>query len=117
MVDEKMQQLAERREARLATNETVFRSLNERIASNELDLGPETGHDFVCECSTGACFERITLTLEQYERVRQVGTHFVLAPGHEDIEIEQTVAVSDSYIVVEKDGPAGIIALDEDPRA
>ncbi|MBA3843060.1 MAG: hypothetical protein H0X39_10670 [Actinobacteria bacterium] len=108
---------SEEREERLAYNEAIFRSLNERIASLEIDFGRNALHDFICECSTPDCFERITLTRVEYELVRNDGTHFLLAHGHEDIEIEQTVTLSKNYIVVAKDGPAGIIALNEDPRA
>jgi hypothetical protein len=117
VVENTLDRIAVRREERLAHNETIFRSVNERIASQEAGMGPQARHDFVCECSTSECFERITLTIEEYERIREDGTHFLLAHGHEDIEIEQTIAVSEAYIVVEKDGPAGVVALDEDPRA
>lgn len=37
--------------------------------------------EFVCECSSVECVERLTLTLRQYEQVRAEGTRFVLAPG------------------------------------
>ena len=74
-------------------------------------------YEFICECSTSGCFERLSLTLDEYERVRQDGTHFLLADGHEDIEIEQVIAHGDEYVVVEKDGVAGIVAEDDDPRA
>ena len=50
------------REERLAQNETIFRMVNERIASHEPDRELDARHDFVCECSSADCFERITLT-------------------------------------------------------
>jgi hypothetical protein len=49
--------------------------------------------------------------------VRHDGTHFLLADGHEDIEIEQVIAHNPAYVVVEKDGVAGLVAEDDDPRA
>lgn len=104
------------REERLAQNEAMFRTLNENILGMAATLGGSAPYEFICECSTTDCFERLSLTLSEYEDVRQNGTHFLLADGHEDIEIEQVVAERDEYVVVEKDGVAGLVALDEDPR-
>jgi hypothetical protein len=107
----------EEREERLAKNESLFRSLNENINELAQHLGGGQAFEFICECSTTGCFERLSLTLEEYEQIRADGTHFLLAPGHEDIEIEQVVAAHSDYVVVEKDGVAGLVAEDEDPRA
>jgi hypothetical protein len=109
--------VSEAHEERLAKNENLFRALNENIVEIAGTLGDETPYEFVCECSTQDCFERLLLTLRQYEEVRENGAHFLLAPGHEDIEIEQVVAARTSYVVVEKDGVAGLAAQAEDPRA
>lgn len=108
--------MTEAREQRLAQNETLFRALNENIVGMATALGGDAPYEFICECSTTDCFERLSLTLAQYERVRQDGTHFLLAEGHEDIEIEQVIATRDEYVVVEKDGVTGLVAEDEDPR-
>ena len=62
--------------------------------------------------SSGSC-----LTLQEYEAIRGDGTRFLLKEGHEDIEIEHVVALHAEHIVVEKDGVAGVVALDDDPRA
>jgi hypothetical protein len=107
----------EERQERLAKNESLFRALNENIRSLASKLGPGAPYEFICECSTSGCFERLSLTLEEYERVRQDGTHFLLADGHEDIEIEQVIAQKAAYVVVEKDGVAGLVAADDDPRS
>lgn len=109
--------MSEAREERLAKNEVLFRGLNENIQGIASTLGPGAPFEFFCECATSDCFERLELTLEDYEKVRLDGTHFLVAPGHEDIEVEQVVEVHANYVVVEKDGVAGIVALDEDPRA
>ncbi len=106
----------EERQERLAKNESLFRVLNENIRALASQLGPGAPYEFICECSTSGCFERLSLSLEQYEQVRQTGTRFLLADGHEDIEIEQVVARSDEYVVVEKDGVAGLVAEEDDPR-
>jgi hypothetical protein len=107
----------EDRQERLAKNEVLFRALNENISGLASGLGGKAPFEFICECSTSGCFERLSLTLAEYERVRADGTHFLLADGHEDIEIERVVDHRDEYVVVEKDGVAGVLALDEDPRA
>ena len=107
----------EAHEERLAKNEATFRVLNENIQNIASTLGGDEPFEFICECSTSGCFERLTLTLAEYERARANGTHFLLVPGHEDIQIEQVIANRETYIVVEKDGVAGLIALEEDPRA
>lgn len=107
----------EAREERLAKNEDLFRALNENIVGIAGTLGGQTPYEFICECATSGCFERLLLTLEQYERVRADGTHFLIKPGHEDIEVEQVVARYEGYSVVEKDGVAGLVADARDPRA
>jgi hypothetical protein len=106
----------EGREERLARNEAVFRTLNENIVQIAQNLGGDSPFEFVCECSTSGCFERLKLTLAEYERVRRDGSHFLLKPGHEDLEVELVIAVYEGYVVVEKDGVAGLVAHAEDPR-
>jgi hypothetical protein len=107
----------EERQERLAKNESLFRALNENINGLARELGGREPFEFICECSTSGCFERLSLTVEEYERIRQVGTHFLLVDGHEDIEIEQVIGHRSGYVVVEKDGVAGVVAEDDDPRA
>jgi hypothetical protein len=107
----------EDRQERLAKNESLFRTLNENINDLASELGGSEPFEFICECSTSGCFERLSLTLREYERVRHDGTHFLLSPGHEDIEIEQVIGNRTGYVIVEKDGVAGLVAEDDDPRA
>ena len=109
--------MAEAREERLAHNEVVFRTLNEQIEAIAGRLGRDAPYEFICECATSGCFERLKLTLDEYELVRSEGSNFLLSPGHEDIEVEQVVARYPGYYVVQKDGVAGLIAADTDPRA
>ena len=107
----------EAHEERLAKNEATFRVLNENIQNIASTLGGDAPFEFICECATSGCFERLTLTLAEYERVRADGAHFLIAAGHEDIEVEQVIAERETYVVVEKDGVAGLIAHEENPRA
>jgi hypothetical protein len=74
-------------ELRIAHTETLFRSVNERIAES----AERFSADIVCECADPACAERIPATLDQYEEVRADATHFLLVPGHELEEVERVV--------------------------
>lgn len=104
------------REERLAKNEVLFRSVNEAIEQKAIELGGLDGYEFICECSSSACFDRVTLTLVEYEYVRNGGTRFFVAPGHENLAVELIVDTRPGFSIVEKDGAAGIIAELEDPR-
>ena len=106
----------EAREERLAKNQVIFRTVNEAIQQKALQMGGLDEYQFICECSTADCFERISLTLSQYEHIRSAGARFVVAPGHEDIEVELVVGTRGTYSIVEKDGSAGIVAEFADPR-
>lgn len=108
--------MEEEREERLAKNESLFRVLNENIRDLAGRLAPGETYEFICECPTRDCFERLTLTLAQYEQVRGGGTHFLLAEGHEEPEIEQVIAKHATHVVVEKEGLAGAVASADDPR-
>jgi hypothetical protein len=73
-------------------------------------------YDFICECSSSSCVERIALTRRQYEHVRAEGTRFLVVPGHEKRDMEVVIETQPTYLVVEKDGLAGFVADEADPR-
>ena len=92
--------------------------MNEAIEQQALRFGGvDDEYEFVCECSSPECVERVTLTLRQYERVRADGARFVLVPGHTNPDVELVVHRTADHQVVEKDGAAGIIAEQADPRS
>ena len=66
----------------MAKNEGLFRTLNENIVELAGTLGTATPYEFICECATNSCFERLLLTLGEYEAVRSDGTHFLVAGRH-----------------------------------
>ena len=100
----------------LAGRETLFREVNENIASLT-GLITETDHQlFICECSNTACTESLELTAEEYEAVRAHPTRFVVKPGHQLPEIERVIEGNGRFLVVEKIGPAADIAQADDPR-
>lgn len=106
----------EAREERLAKNEVIFRTVNEAIQQKAIEFGGLDEYQFICECSANDCFERISLTLRQYEQIRVEGVRFFVAPGHENVEVELVVGETATYSIVEKDGTAGLIAEFADPR-
>ena len=104
------------RDERLAQNEVIFRTVNESIEQQAIRFGGLDAYEFICECASSGCFERISLTLTQYESIRREGSTFLVTPGHEYDEIELVVEKYPTYSVVRKDGAAGILAEFADPR-
>ena len=76
---------------RIAHTEALFRDVNERIAESAKRFYAQEA-EFVCECADPGCTERVHASLDEYEKVRQDGTHFLVVPGHEDARVERVVA-------------------------
>jgi hypothetical protein len=105
------------RSARLAENEAVFRAGNEAIEANR-DGGGRARQPYLCECGVETCFERVALTHDEYESVRQHPARFFVAPGHEDLTAgEVVIAEFPRYVVVEKAGDKREIVERSNPRA
>ena len=104
------------RDERLAQNEVIFRSVNEAIEQQAIRSGGLASYEFICECASTGCFARVGLTLAEYERVRSDGTTFLVTPGHEHDEVELVSGRHLGYWVVQKDGPAAVVAEFADPR-
>jgi hypothetical protein len=104
------------REERIAHTEALFREVNERIAESVARFEGDTG-DFVCECADPACTHRVSVPLDDYERVREDPTTFVLAVGHADESVEAVVEERAQFQVVEKRAPrVAAIVRRLDPR-
>jgi hypothetical protein len=101
-------------EERVARNEALFREFNERV---EGLAGDSPRIDFVCECGDLDCLERLALTRTSYEQVRSDPRRFVVAPGHENVEMERVVTRLEDHVVVEKVAEAARVAIDHDPRS
>jgi hypothetical protein len=63
--------------------EDIFRSANERIAEKARELGWRSRIPFLCECSERLCFQRLELTIEEYDATRSHPQRYVVARGHE----------------------------------
>ena len=105
---------------RAAQNQTLYREVNERVASLNDAFNPILPRaEFACECADAACSERIALTTEEYEAVRARADHFAVAPADHHFlpDVERVVEQRDRFWIVEKVGAAGRIAAKMNPRA
>jgi hypothetical protein len=99
---------------RVAWNESAFREVNERMRALAVEL--DRTAEFVCECASVGCADRLSLSVDEYERTRTNSRRFVLVAGHQRPEFERVVENRDGWVVVEKTGQAGAIASLHDPR-
>ncbi len=99
---------------RLASNQTLFRVVNEGVhALNEKFAAEDDGNSgFACECSRLDCVEHIEVTLAEYAEVRSNARWFLVAPSGEHVfsQVEHGITRTDRYFVVEKTGVAGEVA-------
>jgi hypothetical protein len=105
------------REKRMASNEALFREVNERIEVMAHNLGPEVPYEFLCECANADCTFRLTLPIATYEAIRADPKQFVVLPLHFTPEIEDLVVKDDTHWVVRKTGEAGEYVEHLDPRS
>jgi hypothetical protein len=101
---------------RLVRNQTLFREVNDRISDVADRFDIVDGTDFVCECSREDCTQTLHLELSEYEGVRSTPTVFVIAPGHETLEVETVIEENDRFAVVEKTHAVDIV-IESDPRS
>jgi len=102
-----------------ATNQTVFREMNEWTEeANDARLGVDRPMDvYLCECSDRRCTTPIRMTRDEYESVRGVSIRFAIALNHENPEIDRVLSEHPRYAIVEKFYGAGArIARETDPR-
>lgn len=101
-----------------ATNETIFREMNEWTEVVETPPSPNEQIDmYLCECSDRRCTDPIGMTRPEYEAVRAVPVRFAIALDHENPEIDRVVTENLRFAIVEKFyGAAARIARASDPR-
>ena len=103
--------------AEIARNEAFFRAVNEGIAEASERFESEEA-EFLCECGNEQCTHRLEVQLEEYERVRQSPTRFLVKRGHVLPEVEEVVQRRRSYAIVDKvDRVAARIVRRLNPRA
>jgi hypothetical protein len=105
------------RQQRVAKNEALFRQVNERIEEVNESLGADEPTDFLCECGDENCTAPVSMTRAEYEAVRRHPTRFVVAHGHDVIDVERVVEENERFTVVEKfSGELERVAAETDPR-
>jgi hypothetical protein len=93
------------REERAARNEALLREVNERIeeVGKRLQVLPDDHSlDFRCECGRSDCDAMVSMTVGEYEHVREENDRFAVVLGHEDEQIERVVERADGYLIVDK---------------
>jgi hypothetical protein len=103
---------------KIAENEATFRDANEAIERRAQELEYDARVPFICECGDGSCREITRLSYAEYETVRADPAHFLVVPGHEAAAGSSGVVVErgERFLIVEKVGVAGEVAVDRDPR-
>jgi hypothetical protein len=105
------------RDVSRAKNEELFRNVNERIETVSQTVAQDDPMmEYLCECDSAGCYERVRATRGEYESVRADPTHFIVLAGHQDPKVERVTFSNDRFLVVEKQGGAARDALETDPR-
>jgi hypothetical protein len=105
------------RTRRIGLNEALAREVNERIES----LARKSWNreiEILCECGDEDCTVQLPVSLDEYERVREDATLFLVIPGHEAPDVEDVVDSFDrSDVVRKRDGAPARIAAATDRRS
>jgi hypothetical protein len=103
--------------ARIGKTEALFRDVNERIAETSERFAADEA-EFMCECADPSCAERLEVSLDEYETVREDATTFLHKSDHIDPDVEQVVRRRRGYTIVQKvDEVVAGIVKQLDPRA
>ena len=89
----------------IASFDSLFRSVNERILELSSDWGAEELH-FFCECRDSGCTRPVSMSGQTYQRLRAVPGSVVVSTAHGDIERWDVVQRGDGYVLV-RDPDAG----------
>jgi hypothetical protein len=93
------------RDQKLAENQRLFRTANERLVERVDELNFDGASiPFLCECADADCLGRVDLTFSQYRGVRSESDRYVILPEHATIEGERVVEDNGHFHVVRKGG-------------
>jgi hypothetical protein len=102
---------------RVALEEAALREINEFLEDRALAEIPPTHVEFVCECADSDCAERISLTIEEYEHVRERSNWAVVKAGHVVPTSERVAERRQAFWIVEKTAPVAREVYEQlDPR-
>jgi hypothetical protein len=102
-----------------AQMQSIYREVNERVMEVSAHrVISAAAQDAICECAKPECSEPIAISAGEYERLREHGTWFAVAPGDDHVfpEIERIVEKNEGFWIVEKLEQAGAVAEKLDPR-
>ncbi len=108
--------MAGSQEERLALNEALFRTANERMAKWEERRSKQEAELYHCECAELGCRSKVRLAKADYERVRTDSRQFVVAPGHAVPGIETVIEAHDDWSMIEKSAEVRELVEQTDPR-
>ena len=95
-------------EERAIRNEALFREVNVHIA--ELEERVQSTDELlplVCECAHTGCTVPIEVDRATFERVRENPRRFLVAPGHEQLDLETVLEHRAGYLIVQKESGEG----------
>jgi hypothetical protein len=102
---------------RMASNEALFRNVNEAIERGVWHGEEQSATAFRCECARLDCNQLVSIAPREYELIRAHPRRFLVVHGHENPEVELVVETHAAYLVVEKRDEAGRLADASDPRS
>ena len=91
------------RDERTIRNEALFREVNVHIADLEARVHA-TGEmlPLVCECVQTGCSVPLEVEPSVFRSVREYPLRFIVAPDHEQLDVESVVERHVGYLIVEK---------------
>jgi len=93
------------RDERAIRNEALFREVNVHIADLEARVHASGEMlPLVCECVRTGCSIPLEVEPSVFRRVREHPLQFIVAPGHEQLDVESVVERHLRYLIVEKHG-------------
>ena len=96
----------------------MYRSVNLEVerASEEVGDKPHDRLEVLCECGEDGCGTTLDVTHAEYDEAHEQRDRFMVAPGHEDEQIEHVVRQTPRYLLVDKFGDAERAAEGEERR-
>jgi hypothetical protein len=96
----------------------MYRSVNLEVArvSEEIGGGVNNRLQILCECGEDGCDTTLDVSHAEYDEAHQQRDRFMVAPGHEDEQIEHVVKRTPEYLIVDKFGDAERVAEAEERR-
>jgi hypothetical protein len=100
------------RQERLATNQALYRTVNEKLRAlnGAFEEAARIGGEWVCECADTDCTAVVSAQASEYEAIRANPRTFIVYPGHVFPEVERVVGENERFAIVEKFGAGAEVA-------